>query len=270
MFRALNLWLCFTLLVISCPPLFAQKLPVHDLDALAGEHHTYALDFLFFSNLAEGEIKLEPMDEPGFYRAELVGRTLGVAAWLTGDRTQRYTSTMEETADGHLRSLIHETQIIKRKSGEWKNRSKRYRFDYLQGKVFQEKGRNNIYHPGKVFDLPLDSAAPVDLLTAFYNLRAGVYGKVEAGKRIFIPTLSSKGISKIEIAVLTADERDQLSSYPDHGILLRVILDPEVFETGGGAIYLWFDDDGLLMRGVVEDVIGMGDVIGQRREEEQP
>lgn len=269
MFRTLNVWLCFALLLVSCSQLSAQQLPVHDLDTLAGEHDIYDLDFLFFSNLAEGEIKLEAMDASGSYRAELVGRTLGVAAWLTGDRTQRYTSTMEKTADGRLRSLVHESQIIKRKGGEWKNRSKRYRFDYLQGKVFQEKGRDNIYRPGKVFDLPLDSPAPVDLLTAFYNLRSGVYGKVEAGKRIFIPTLSSKGMTKIEIAVLAADERDELS-YPDHGHLLKVILDPEVFETGGGAIYLWFDAGGQLMRGVVEDVIGMGDVIGQQREEERP
>lgn len=233
---------------------------------LAGEHYVYDLDFLFFHNLAEGEIRLEATGQPGQYRAELIGRTLGVAAWLTGDRTQRYTSLMEQTADGRLRSLVHEADILKRKDGVWKDRSKRYRFDYAAGKVYQEKGRDGVYHPGATFELPAGEE-PVDLLTAFYNLRAGFYGPLVAGTRIEVPTFSSRGLSIIEVSVLTASERAGLKAFPVDGLLLKVLVDPEVFETGGGAIYVWLDKAGRPLRGVVEDIIGMGDVRGYYREE---
>jgi hypothetical protein len=39
-------------------------------------------------------------------------------------------------------------------------------------------------------------------------------------------------------------------------------IDPEIFETGSGNLYFWFNNDGVPERGIVEDVIGLGDVQG--------
>ena len=84
---------------------------------MAGEHQQYTLDFLVFKDLAEGRLQLTAEKMPGRYRAELVAHTLGVASWLTGDRTQRYVSIMEADGAGRLRSLSYESSVRKRKCG---------------------------------------------------------------------------------------------------------------------------------------------------------
>ena len=230
------------------------------------EHLAYTLDFLVFKDLAEGELRLTAEPTPGRYRAELVARTLGVASWLSGDRTQRYVAVMEGQSDGSLRSISYEAAIRKRKRGQWTDRQKRYRFDYLNGKVYQERGQDGHFRPGLVFELPVDRT-PVDILTAFYNLRAGVYGALAPGARLSIPTFTSRGIAAIEVEVMSGPQRHARSFFPATGTLLRVTVDPEVFDTHGSDLYVWFDETGRPARGVVENVIGLGDVYGHLRED---
>jgi hypothetical protein len=203
---------------------------------------------------------------PGRYRAELVARTLGVASWLTGDRTQSYVSVMEEDGTGRLRSVSHESSILKCNLGKWKDRRKYYRFDYQAGKVYQEKGENGAFRPAAVFPLPTDRN-PVDILTGFYNLRAGIYGVLVPGARISIPTFTTKGITQIEVDVLSGPTRQTHPYFPETGTLLRVKVDPEIFDTDGSDLYVWFDETGRPARGVVENVIGLGNVYGRLNEE---
>ena len=108
---------------------------------------------------------------------------------------------------------------------------------------------------------------PVDILTGFYNLRIGVYGALNPGAHLKIPTFTTAGISEIEVEVLTGPERQARPFFPAAGTLLRVKVDPEVFNTGRAALYVWFDGAGHPARGIVENVIGLGDVYGRLREE---
>jgi hypothetical protein len=238
------------------------------LRAMVGERQHYTLDFLVFKDVAEGQLQLTVDKLPGRYRAELVAHTLGVASWLTGDRTQRYVSIMETDAAGRMHSLSYESSIHKRKFGEWSDRQKRYRFDYQAGKIYQETGLNGQFTPGLVFELPKEQP-PVDMLVGFYNLRAGVYGALMPGAQLKIPTFTAKGISVIEVEVLTGPARLARPFFPATGILLQVRLDPEMFNTGGADLYVWFDETGRPARGIVEGVIGLGNVYGHLREEQQ-
>ncbi|NJC88597.1 MAG: DUF3108 domain-containing protein [Desulfuromonas sp.] len=249
-------------------PLSRPVLPQRSFQQMIGEHHRYTLDFLVFRDLAEGHLQLTAEKTPGRFRAELEARTLGVASWLTGERTQRYVSIMEEDASGRLRSISHESSIHKRKWGKWNDRGKRYRFDYLAGKVYQEKGENGEFRPGPVFELPVEQS-PVDILTGFYNLRAGVYGPLTAGAHMKIATFTTRGISDIEVEVLSDNERLARPFFPTAGTLLRIKVDPEVFDTGGADLYAWFDETGRPARGIVENVIGLGDVYGRLNEEQK-
>ena len=140
-------------------------LPAAPLQAMVGEDYAYTLDFLVFKDLAEGRLRLLPEELPGRYRAELVARTLGVASWLSGERTQSYVSVMEDDGTGKLRSVSHLASIHKKKQGEWNDRQKRYRFDYQAGKVYQEKGSNGDFTPGSVFELPAGEPG-ADLIAA--------------------------------------------------------------------------------------------------------
>jgi len=269
-----RVWLWGLLLLLLCVPVgetaaepaSAVQLRPKPIAEMAGERYDYTLDFLVFKNLAEGSVQMTATGIPGGFRAELQARTLGMASWLSGERTQRYVSVMEEDGSGRLRTVSHESVVLKRKSGVWQDRRKRYQFDYAAGKVYQERGRDGRFTPGLVLELPAEHT-PVDILTAFYNLRAGAYGVLTAGSHLQIPTFTSRGISDITVDVLTATGRPLRPSFPAGGTLLRVWVDPEIFETGGAALYIWFDDTGRPASGVVENVIGLGDVYGRLREE---
>jgi hypothetical protein len=202
----------------------------------------------------------------GRYRAELVARTLSVAAWLTGERTQRYVAVMEEVPGHGVRSVSYESSILKRKNGQWTDRRKRFRFDYQAGKVYYEKGEGARFQLAAVYPLP-PGETPVDILTGFYNLRIGTYGALVPGARMRIPTFTTRGISSIDVEVLAGPARSARAFFPAAGTLLRIKVDPEVFDTGGADLYAWLDAKGQPARGIVEDVIGMGDVFGRLREE---
>ncbi len=267
----LIVWLLFGLTIpadaLSSDAGAGGQLLAVPLQAMVGERYEYTLDFFIFKDLAEGRLQFTAEKEPGRYRAELVAHTLGVASWLSGDRTQRYLSIMEEDGTGRLRSISHESSIHKRKGKEWLDRQKRYRFDYQAGKVYQDKGEQGHFKPGLVFELPAGQP-PVDILTGFYNLRSGVYGKLSPGTRLKIPTFSTKGISEIDVEVLTDSQRQTQLFFPLNGTLLRIKVDPEIFDTGGADLYAWFNENGQPERGIVENVIGLGDVQGRLREEQ--
>ena len=237
------------------------------IQKIVGEDYLYAIDFLFFTKLAEGELRLSETDQPNIYRAELVGRTLGVASWLTGDRTQTYSSLMKLTPDGSLLSIEHVAKITKRKWGKWQNRVRYYRYDYEQGKVFDKKFKEGKFRPEKEYDIP-EGQQPVDMLTAFYNLRAGTYGPLVRGARFLISTYAKEEFPKLEINVLTLEQQAEHGYFPPHGLLVQVKVDPEVFETGSGKLYIWFNDAGILERGIIEDLIGFGDIRGYLNEED--
>lgn len=231
------------------------------LSELVGEDYRYAIDFLFFKRLAEGELRLVETARPNVYRAELIGRTLGIASWLSGERTQTYRSWMELLPDGSLSSIKHVASIKKKKWGRWRLREKVRRFEYALGKVVEEKYKEGVANSSKEHDIPKD-LHPVDMLTAFYNLRLGVYGHLKRGSKILIPTFSGKGFAEIEVSVLTHAEQRENSYFPSHGLLLQAKIDPEIFETDSGNLYIWFDEQGTPGRGIVEDMIGLGDVRG--------
>lgn len=258
------------LVLLSFAPVCVEAQEVgaeKEIQRMVGENYLYAIDFLFFTRLAEGELRLSETDQPNIYRAELIGRTLGVASWLSGDRTQTYTSVMELTPEGALRSIEHTSRIVKRKWGKWRDRGRHHHYDYTQGIVLEEKSKEGVVSSRKERKIP-DGQQPVDMLTAFYNLRAGAYGPLARGSHFLIPTYSGKGFSDITVTVLTHAQQVKQKFFPAHGLLLSVTLDPEVFDTGSGDLYFWLDDAGVPERGIVEDIIGMGDVRGYLVEED--
>jgi hypothetical protein len=155
-------------------------------------------------------------------------------------------------------SLRHDSNIIKTKEGRKRVRLKRYLFDHKQQKIIQRVNRNGKQKEDLV--LPMPAAKPNDILTAFYNFRQGVYGPLIKGAKYRIPTYTRKVASDIIVEVLADKERPRRPKFPKEGLLLKVQIDKEVFDTDNGIVYVWLDDQGRPAQVVVEDVIGMGDV----------
>jgi hypothetical protein len=257
-----------SMLLLSVPghPRAQQADTSKPIEQLVGENYLYSIDFLFFKRLAEGELRFTETDRPNIYKAELIGRTLGVASWLAGNRTQTYTSLMELTANGSLRSIEHHGKIVKHRWGKWQSRERRHLYDYAQGKVFEEKTNEGVLRSKQGHDIP-EGQYPVDMLTAFYNLRTGVYGPLVRGAHYLIPTYSGKGFVDMEVNVLTAEQHAKQKYFPSHGLLVLAKIDPQIFETDSGNLYFWFNEEGIPERGIVKDVIGLGDVHGYLQKE---
>lgn len=246
------------------------KSVVPDLTASAafkpfiGEKLDYDVSFLWFDNLAEGNLRFSVDASTGQYRAELEARTLGVAAWVTGNRTHRYDTLMELGTDGRMRTLSQESVIAKGEGKKQRTKGKRYVFDYTAHMVRMLRQSGTDFVEDATFPMDADTQ-PNDFLTVFFNFRAGRLGEIKDGADFTIPTFTRKGKAEIRIHVLTPGERVGLERFPAHGILARVILDKEVLDTSGGAVYVWFDERGRPARGIVENVLGLGDVLGQLR-----
>lgn len=239
---------------------------VVSLRELTGESLRYGIDFLFFTRLAEGTLTFNETEQPEVYRAELVGRTLGIASWLAGDRTQTYASLMQLMPDGSLSSIEYSSKIRKKRWGTWQNRGKIRRFDYLRGRIAEQRLKEGAIRSRAEFEIP-GAQRPVDMLTAFYNLRIGAYGPLERGRTLLIPTFSGKGFNDIEVTVLSVEDQARYKAFPEHGLLLQARIDPEVFETGSGSLYVWFDDRMRPGQGIIQDLIGLGDVKGYLEQE---
>jgi len=243
------------------PVLQERALP---LSALIGEALVYDIAFLWFDHLAEGRLSFSSGEVPGTYRAVLEARTLGVAAWLTSDRVQRYVSLMESTPDGRLRTLSFESHIIKGKGEGRSDTTRLYTFDYGKQQIRYQRARKGRFYKEQM--LPMSSQSPPnDILTAFYNFRIGCFGPVRSGGSYAIPTFSREGDETIRVEILTDEQRPDDPFFPREGMLGRVVLDKEVLDTEGGAVYVWFDDLGRPLRGMVENVIGLGHVRGKLR-----
>ena len=60
------------------------------------------------------------------------------------------------------------------------------------------------------------------------------------------------GTADIEAEILPPQKQVRSDFFPAKGLLVKVILDPEVFETAGGGMYIWFDERQQPARGIVE------------------
>lgn len=267
--------LASSLLVLGCSaPLYgeeptaptpAQQTHAEAIEILLGEKLDYDISFLWFDRLAVAHIRFERGESPGTFRGTLVARTRGMAAWVTQDRQQEYVSLMDLAPDGRLRSLVHEAHTLKGSGKDRQDRFKRYTFDHQKGQVHYQKLAEGQQVDAKTFAMGSDP--PNDILTAMFNFRAGFFGPVKAGSVYRIPTFNRRGISEIVIEVLEPGKiadgrRADFPFFPGGGLLFRVKVDPEVFETGEGALYGWFDNFGRPARGIVENVLGLGNVQG--------
>lgn len=260
--RRLFLLACALLLAVpgAAQPLSAAEIRVLTLGELVAEPQTvYDIAFLWFDRLAEGRASFTAGDRAGTYRATLEAKTLGVAAWLTQDRIQRYTSVMDVGPDGRLRSRSHESTIIKGPPNKRREKTKRYIFDHQRHEVRLTAASNGVAGPEQIF--PMGEESPNDILTAFYNFRMGAFGPLRPGSRYVIPTFNRKGKGSIVVETLPDSPRTN-PFFPKGGLLCRAIVDPEIFDTGGGTVLFWFDRSAHPPRGIVEEVIGLGDVKG--------
>jgi len=226
---------------------------------MVNEDLAYDVSFLWFDRLAAARIRLETGPVPGTYVASLEARTLGLTAFLTRQRRERYETTME-LVDGRLRPLRYEMTASKGSGEDTRHRRSIYEFDYERREIRFRKVKTGFPDLDEL--RPMPEGGVYDALSALYNLRAGLVGPLVPGAEYRLPTMIGGDHNAIDIRILDAAERESHAGFPQGGQLSRVEVGDEVFGTEEGVIFVWFDDAGRPGRTVVEKVLELGDVTG--------
>jgi hypothetical protein len=226
----------------------------------------YNLSFLWFERLARGQLSFSrDPSGPNRYRALLDAKTLGVAAWLTGDRVQHYETLMELSPQGRLVPLEYRALILKKKGDVTVEHAKIYTFNAATRTIMMTRSKDGKKEAAKPIKV-LGKSFPVDFLTAGFNFILGVDGPIQAGERKEIVTFTDKGEQEIVIEVLADDKWPATSFFKKgSGTLLKVTLPTEILDTSGGSVYALLDENFLPQRVIVENVLGLGEVRGELR-----
>lgn len=255
----------FLFLVGLSGPSFSQELPQvdHPIQSLVGESFEYDISFLWFDKLAEGSLQLSRGEQPGTFLIILKAKTLGMAAFFTRDRVEKFQTLMQVSPTGLLQPLWHSSHTIRGKGGARKEKISRYTFDYDSGQVRYQKFKNERVYEDKWF--PLEKDKPLfDILSALYNLRLGFYGEV-GQDAILIPTFHRKGTQNIVVEPLRKTSKKNRKFFAKDAVQCRILVDPSVFGTKGRDILASFDEQMRPQKGIIKNVIGLGDVRGKLR-----
>ncbi len=228
-----------------------------------GEKLDYHLGVFLFSHVADCVISFQQDDASGQYKATMWAKTRGVVGWLTDYRENRYVSYMEETPDGrYLRPLQFERAVT---IGNFIDQSFSW-FDYEASRIDYAIVRNHRTVSQNCYDIP-EGTTYHDILSAFYNFRAGAFGNIQRGKKYWIPSIPDKGIDKYIVDVLNnKQEKKQRSrqGWDDApGMVMRIKVDKDIFGTKEGLLWALMSEDLVPLEGIAEDAIGMGDIIGK-------
>jgi hypothetical protein len=248
-------------------PLPGVSLPT---TSLRPEFLEYDIGFLWFRQVARGEISLQPEGPAGRFIATLEAKTQGFIGWLTLYRRHIYRSFLR--FDPLLQRLTS-TRFVKVETVRQDSSETVTELDYVRREmtwrhyengVLDEEGREPI-PPGVIYE---------DILSAFYNLREGFYGPLHPGKRLTLTTLplreqpKSKKLTvrSFDIRVATpeeeAKERRRFPQLAREGLLAIVRIPKEIFRQKTGEVRIWFGRDLIPLSAVVEDAIFYGDVKG--------
>jgi len=238
-------------------------------DHFNGEILRYDFGFWIFSRAGEGILTFQALGN-GQYLAHHEGKTLGIVGWATRYRRDTYRSTMKMDRQGRRFLPVRlEEEVVIGNSLRWRITE----FDYLQGKILTEDRRGGQIER-EVLEIP-DGVCYEDPLTAFYNLRYGVYGKIKAGERYSIVTVPRAGRSKVIHLEVASGEATGGAWRVSHGnaskmLRIQAYMDKELVGSLQGALEGWFTEDMVPLGGLAKDLFFFADLIGRIIHHELP
>ncbi|HXZ38274.1 MAG TPA: DUF3108 domain-containing protein, partial [Thermodesulfobacteriota bacterium] len=196
-------------------------------DFFTGEVLRYEVGFWLIDPVGGGVADFRNLGN-GRYMVYHVGKAEGFVGWLTSYRREIYRSTMGTINNGKrlIPLRFEEYSVI----GEW-FRKKTTVYDYQAHKVFMELEKVGETKSREEIELPLGGLYD-DPVTAFYNLRFGVYGKMEQGKEFLLNTLPSKRPEIIRIKVASREETERRRAEEKiktgKDLLIQILIDREM------------------------------------------
>ncbi len=235
---------------------------VFDPDRLfAGEELSYGISFWWFERIGTISLSFQRLKGDQGYVAQAVGQTHGVIALITRFRRDRYRAFMTlDPQMGLLKPHRFEEEV---QVGRELFRAVRL-FDHQAQEIHYLRPKSDGRVEERVDKMPAPQTA--DYLTAFYNLRAGVYGPPSHGRVYIVPTIPNQGNKEIVVSFLSRAETErkrqrekEKNSFPYY---IDVLLDPKLLRSEKGQIQGWLSGDLIPQKGVIGRVIFFGDIKG--------
>jgi Protein of unknown function (DUF3108) len=243
----------------------AEKKPIDELaKPYIGEKLKYELTFLNVVDAGKAQITFE-QDYGGGYVGTIDVKTTKAVAKLTKHREQTFTSRMTvKTVDGSPRFVTSIHTRIAIKEGE-KYRSthrfvqgKWYYMKFVGDKKVKTKSRK--MKAGTYYE---------DLVAAFYNFRAGAYGKPEKGKKYTVNTIPHKGVKTFSYKIASDNEMKKekkwIKGNKGAEYMMIVEIDQKIFGGKRGEALLLADKRSRPLSAKVRDVTGFGDVYANKK-----
>jgi hypothetical protein len=237
---------------------YENFVPEGKITRFSGETLYYDISFLWFKNAAAAKVRF--FEEHGKYFSELEASTKGFVGFFTAYRKHFYKTEFEIIDNGKkLRPKTFMRQVTIASNAE----STLHKFDYSKRLHAWEKFLNGETVETEQENLPEEGAFN-DILTAFYNIRNGAYGKLEKGKKFAIRTIPEKGHDEISAHILpeTDQERIRIEEGREKrdDLLLNVIVPKEIFKTKTGKITFWSSMHFIPIETTIKDYILLGDL----------
>jgi hypothetical protein len=236
--------------------------PVHPFaQQFLGEELEYRVSFLWVKNAATGFIRFKKGPGKG-YIGEYEARAGKLVGWLTSHKNLKMRShMMVKNVNGKERFITKQFEYISQK-GEKTSKSihlmtyEKHRWYYrkfVDDKLVKERRRK--IPNGKIYD---------DFVVASYNLRSGVYGKLDPGAKITIITIPYKGVDTFSFHMATKEEMKKqkkwISKHPKAKHMAVVKINKKIFGIKTGSALLLGDKDMVPIAATVEEVIHFGSV----------
>ena len=247
---------------------YASFTPEGDIRRFAGETLYYDIDFMIFSRAATAQMSF--FEENGKYKSLLIVETQGFVGFLTSYVKHVYEATFDIVDNGkRLRTLKFDRVVT---VGDDREQIV-HTLDHfsLSHYMFFFKNKNLINQ----FKKPLPQGYQDDVLGAFYNIRNGVYGKVEKGRNFEIPTFWTKVAEDknkgqqpkpMLVQILTDAERQQVeqeegrSKLESSKLLVKMLVSSDLYETKNGELYYWASNHFIPTESIYKDFILFGDL----------
>jgi len=233
------------LFCVSAVPVRCRSVSPEDF---RGERLGYHVGFWLFSKSAEGSFSFRKNDKG--YEAVFQAQTAGFLKLIVGKKTEYMKSIMvRDRETGMFRPLSFEETFT---DGD-KKVSKKIAYDYAARKYNISYFRND--RKARSLKRKMPDRPFADLLTFFYNLRAGAYGKVEDGMTLAVYALVNARPSIIRASVSEGPPQKMGSRYR-----FAFSVDRNISAAGSKQASLWFDKDLVPIYAVIEDAYFFGDL----------
>lgn len=243
--------------VTETPGEYSLFQPEGDIRRFNGETLSYDISFLWFDKAANATVSFYKKSD--HYEALLIAETKGVVGWFTAYRKHIYRATFDILeGNKRLRSNKFEREVV---IGDTKDRTV-HKMDYTARTHTWVATKNGDEVKGSE-EIPPDENFD-DILTAFYNFRNSVYGKLVKGASFKIHTIPEKGVHELSVYIKTEKEEEEIRTAMGRKkadeLLLNVIIPKEIFKTKTGELLFWSSKHYVPLSTTVVEYILLGDL----------